>query len=105
MKKERPDKTQARDNLTRATAGMTSDTVALLSLKEVSAMVKVVGLTVTFLRNMQQSTVTLIERQKLREVADGIVAQMKPLFPNVAATPKRDRTIKVWLDGLPEEIE
>ena len=99
------DKTIARDNLTLATAGMTSKAVALLSLKEVGAMVKVEGLSAGFLRNLQRSMVARVKGREMADVASAIVKRMKGDYPDIAAIPNRDRTIKVWLDGLPEEID
>ncbi len=101
----RAQKAKARENLMRATAGMTHQAIALLTLVEVRALIEVTGLSVTFIRNTQRSVTAHVERQELQDVADDIVTRMKGSFRNIAATPNRNRTIKVWLDGLPEEEE
>ena len=98
-------KEKARNNLKLATAGMSSNSVVLLSLAEVSTMVGVTGLSVTFIRNIQQGIVTRIESQELQEIADDIVTRMKGAYPDIAAVSERNRIIKVWLDGLPKEVE
>ena len=98
-------KTRAYENLILATAGMSQEVVAHLPLAEVYSLIKVTGLTVTFVSNIQQSIVAQKGRQELQDVANEIVTRMKGRFPDIVATPNRNRIIKVWLDGLPEEIE
>lgn len=98
-------KEKARDNLKLATNGMSSDSIASLSLTEVNAMVDIIGLSSTFVKNMQQSLINQVKYQELQEIADDIVIRLKSHSPDVAAIPQRGRIIKVWLDGKPEEIE
>lgn len=98
-------KVTARENLTHATTEMSQQAVTQLTLVEMRELMDVTGLTVTFIRNEQQSIIAQKAQQELQAAADIIVTRMKGSFPDIAVVPKRNRTLKVWLDGLPEEIE
>ena len=99
------DKKQALDNLTLATLDMSSADIAALKPREVDALTGVTGLSVGFVQNMQRSMVIQAEGLMMQNTAYDIVKRLQGGFPDIAAIPTRDRTIKVWLDGLPEEIE
>ena len=84
---------------------MTRRAIELLTLEEVQAFIGDAGLSGTFVRNTQQSIAAQIERQELQAISDEIASILVDRFPDVVVTPKRGQTAKVWLEGLPEEIE
>lgn len=98
-------KQQAKDNLKNATSGMPSGDIERLSLAEVYAFVDIEELTGTLVRNIQRSIVVQAKQREEKGVANDIVTRMKAQFPDIVAIPKRGQIIKVWLNGLPKEIE
>ena len=99
------DKKQALDNLTLATRGMFSGDIAALTPREVDALTGVAGLSVGFVQNMQRAMVIQATGFVMQTIAYDIVKRLQGGFPDIAVSAGRDRTIKVWLDGLPEEID
>ena len=88
-------------------AELTYQAVELLTLPEIRTLIgeKALGLSGTFIKNMQRKAVAQMKRQELRSIANWIESRVSGQYPNVEAVPRRDRTIKVYLDGLPEVIE
>ena len=100
-----PDKKKALDNLTLATSSMSSVGVEQLTLQGLNELVAVQGLSVTFVRSLQQSMVARAKGQEMADVASDIVNRLQGGFPDIAVSAGRDRTLKVWLDGKPVEVE
>ena len=89
------------------TAGITYQTLELMNDAEVRVLIgaRADGLSGTFIQNMQRKAVEQMKHKEMKSVADWIVSRVSGQFPNVEAIPRRDRTIRVYLDGIPEVIE
>lgn len=89
------------------TANKTWQEVAAMKVISIRAFIgkEARGLTRSFIKNMQQHQVRSMQIVELQSVADWTLSRIVTQFPDVEVKIEKNRTFKIFLDGLPEVSE